>query len=134
MFSVCGCSEINNKKLFDTVPPSEFMEELMEAYRDSDIIKYISDDTDVREVQYCRDFLSMQSSLNDNQRNKICLQEFIHDFLFIEHNGYDYLLMNYLQCKGYCDHGCSIRCAWTNEPEHVPNKIRKSEILKWVAA
>lgn len=139
MFSICPCSgdsiwDLLKKRPPKSEAPTPFLGELLNnidlngqqyetiasiyvPMKDPSILKMTLPE-EPPEVLKCLRFLKDRE---DNQNMSIW--QFIQFELNIEGNsGYDYLLMNYLETKGYIEHGAGIRGAWLAQNLEIPSE------------
>jgi len=153
LFCICHCSDFDPKEL-EKKAPIPFLEKLKNSvdftsiYGSNMLGNYyvktgeLPDDTDDEDVQACLDFLLMQKGQRGDD-SELCkkyssiqnhsIWRFIEGYLGINMDStYDYLLMNYLEEKGYMDHGSGIRAGWAGSGiKREINKEREEKILAW---
>lgn len=137
-FTICDCSEFEPNAMASGLAQLctpflqrvqnciDFMEPLGRTItgRAYKIMTELPDDKDAPEVQLCLDFLTIKDS-------GWSLWGFITSFLGIGDN-HDYLLMNYLDHKGYTAHGAGIRASWLADKGRVPDPGNIERITHWL--
>ncbi len=147
-FGICHCSTFEPDDLATTQAPTEFLGKLYAAIDFSEVYSTSTlstnyafrnacpSDADASDIQLCLSFLVMCKDRGSTVYHK-SLWNFILSFLQIDmDSSWDYLLMNYLEYRGYCDHGSGIRCAWasTSLDNYVVPDKHQHIITQWAEA